>query len=97
MSEWRASAAEGTSDSFTSASMAVYGPLLPVHERQLLEELQPVSRFVPRPAASECRAVVISARCPAEVDPLRSFQKSSLTARIGYLIAKEPPISDCDE
>jgi drug/metabolite transporter (DMT)-like permease len=45
------------------------GPLLPVHDRQLLEELQPVSRFVPRPAASEGRAVVISARRAAEVDP----------------------------
>jgi hypothetical protein len=53
--------------------MSPAGPLLPVHDRQLLEELQPVSRFVPRPAAFESRAVVISARRSAALDPYRRF------------------------
>jgi hypothetical protein len=44
-----------------------YGPFLPVGDRQLSKAQRPVSRFAPELAASECRAVVISARCPLRV------------------------------
>jgi hypothetical protein len=53
------------------SGLAGIGLLLPVHDRQLLEELQPVSRFVPRPAAFEYRDVVISAQRSAALDPNR--------------------------
>ena len=56
---------------------------MPVHDRQLLKELQPVVRFAPRPAASECRAVVIGGRRPAELDP---NQGNRVNARPKYMI-----------
>jgi hypothetical protein len=45
------------------------GPFLPVGDRQLSKVQRPVSRFAPELAASECRAVVISAQRSAAFDP----------------------------
>jgi hypothetical protein len=45
-------------------------PFLPVGDRQLSKVQRLVSRLAPELAASECRVVVISARCPAGDDPL---------------------------
>jgi hypothetical protein len=50
------------------------GPFLPVGDRQLSKVQRPVSRFAPELAASECRVVVISARCPAGDDPQETFR-----------------------
>jgi hypothetical protein len=47
------------------------GPFLPVGDRQLSKVQRPVSRFAPELAASECRAVVISAQRSAALDPRR--------------------------
>jgi hypothetical protein len=47
------------------------GPFLPVGDRQLSKAQRPVLRFAPELAASECRVVVISARCLAGDDPQR--------------------------
>ena len=54
----------------------VVGPFLPVGVRQLLGELQPVSRFVPRPSASKCRAVVIRTQGSAVHDPEQTSHQS---------------------
>jgi hypothetical protein len=69
----------------TKVHSSAPGPLLPVHDRQLLEELQPVSRFVPRPAASECRAVVISAQRSAALDPRRPSALLTLEVKIAVI------------
>jgi hypothetical protein len=49
--------------------MTAPGPFLPVGVRQLSKVQRSVSRFAPELVASECRVVVISARCPAALDP----------------------------
>jgi hypothetical protein len=51
---------------------SVAGPFLPVGDRQLSKVQRPVSRFAPELTASECRVVVISARCPAGDDPFET-------------------------
>jgi hypothetical protein len=54
--------------------MAEIGPKEPVRDRQLLGELQPVSRFVPRLAAFESLAVVFCVPRPAADDPKLPFR-----------------------
>jgi len=56
--------------------MSPSGPFQPIGVRQLSEELQPVSRFVPRLAASEGAAAGFDQPTMAEVDPFRPFSPS---------------------
>jgi hypothetical protein len=68
MSAISAQRLSGTSRS-PGPSSAGLGPFLPVGDRQLLKAQRPVSRFAPELAASECRAVVISAQRSVALDP----------------------------
>jgi hypothetical protein len=62
------------------------GLLLPVGDRQLSKVQRPVPRFAPELAASECRAVVISAQRSAAFDP---EQTSAIVYRL------DAALSDC--
>ena len=79
---WLHRPAKITKNTLAKTEPSTYGPLLPVGDWQLSGELQPVSRFVPRTAASECRAVMICVPEPAADDPLQSFSQGYLFSSV---------------